>query len=160
MPSRIDLPLLSPADALDLAVLMGEEARQRYLDFAEIMAEVRHNREVAAFCRVMVGNEERHGNEHWQCRHQLYPYAPARVTADMLYDVEAPEHENPTAFMTPRAAMLMALDTEKNADSFFRGAMAGKLRPEVPTLFAELVALPAEEPVRRDDLADEPMGQD
>ena len=108
----------------------------------------------------MVGNDERHGKEHWQCRHESYPYAPARVTADMLYDVEAPEHKNPTAFMTPRAAMLMALDAEKNADSFFRGAMAGKLRPEVATLFAELAALPAEEPVRRDDIADEPMGRD
>lgn len=38
MPARIDLPLLSPADALDLAVLIGEEARQRNLDFAELAA--------------------------------------------------------------------------------------------------------------------------
>jgi rubrerythrin len=175
MPAKIDFSLLSPADALDLAVLMEEEARQRYLDFAELMEEVHHNHEAAKFCRVMVKMEERHGKELWERRHQLYPDAPARVTADMLYDVEAPGHENPTAFMTARAAMLMALDAEKKAEAFFRGAMAGKPRPEVATLFAELAdeevdhqkmvrdqlaALPAEQPLRRDDIADEPVGQD
>jgi rubrerythrin len=175
MPAKIEFSKLSPADALDLGVLMEEEARQRYIDFAEMLEEVHHNRAAAAFCRVMVGNEERHGKELWRQRHERYPDAPARVTADMLYDVEAPGQENPSAFMTPRATMLMALDAEKKAEAFFRGAIAGTLDPEVATLFAELAEeevehqrmvreqlakLPAEESVGRDDVADEPVGQD
>ena len=175
MPAKIDFARLTPADALDLGVLMEEEARQRYIDFAEMLEEVHHNRDAAAFCRVMVGNEERHGKELWKRRHERYPDAPTRVTAAMLYDVEAPEQEHAGAFMTPRGAMLMALDAEKKAEAFFRGAIAGTLDRDVATLFAELAEeevehqrmvreqlakLPAEAPVRRDDIADEPVGQD
>ncbi len=175
MPASIDFAKLTPADALDLAVLMEEEARQRYMDFAELLEGVHHNRDAAAFCRVMVGNEERHGKELWRQRHELYPDAPTRVTAAMLYDVEAPEQESPSAFMTARAAMLMALAAERKAEAFFRGAIAGTLDAEVATLFAELAEeevdhqrmvreqlakLPAEEPVRRDDVADDAVGQD
>jgi rubrerythrin len=175
MPAKIDFAKLTPADALDLGVLMEEEARQRYIDFAEMLEEVHHNHDAAAFCRAMVTTEERHGKQLWKQRHERYPDAPARVTADMLYDVEAPGQENPSAFMTARAAMLMALDAEKKAEAFFRGAIAGTLDAEVVTLFAELAEeevdhqrmvreqlakLPTEGPVRRDDIADEPVGQD
>jgi rubrerythrin len=173
MPATIDFAKLSPADALDLGVLMEEEARQRYVDFAEMLEDVHHNREAAAFCRAMVANEARHGRELLAQRRERYPDAPSRVTAAMLYDVEAPGQESPGAFMTVRATMLMALDAEKKAEAFFRGAIAGTLDPEVAVLFAELAEeevdhqrmvreqlarLPAEDRVRRDDVADEPVG--
>ena len=175
MPVRLDFRALSPADALDLAVLMEEEARQRYIEFAEVLEEVHHNRDAAAFCRIMVTNEERHGSELLQRRQQLYPSAPARVTASMLFEVEAPEYERTAAFMTPRTCMEMALAAEIKAERFFRDALATISNAEVKGLLVELAdeevehqrmvrdqlaRLPAEDRLAREDVADEPVGQD
>ncbi len=175
MPAKTDFQRLEPADALDLGVLMEEEARQRYLDFAELLEEVHHNLAAAKFCRLMVGNEERHGKELWRRRQQLYPDAPTRVTAAELYDVEAPDPGGVTAFMSPHECLEMALDAEKKAEAFFREALAGPLHAEVAALFAELAdeevdhqrmvreqlaRLPEEPPLRREDVADDPVGQD
>jgi rubrerythrin len=175
MAVRLDLHTLEPADALDLGVLMEEEARQRYIEFSEVFTEVHHNEEAAAFCRVMAGNEERHGAELWERRQRLYPDVPTRVTAAMLFDVEAPETERVGAFMTARECMEMALAAETKAEAFFRAGLAGPLHPEVRTLLAELAdeevehqrmvkeqiaRLPSEGPLSRADVADEPVGQD
>jgi len=175
MPVRLDFRALSPADALDLAVLMEEEARQRYIEFAEVLEEVHHNRDAAAFCRTMVENEERHGSELLKRRQQLYPSAPARVTASMLFDVEAPEYDRAAAFMTPRGCMEMALAAETKAERFFRDALATTSNADVKALLVELAdeevehqhmvraqieRLPAEGRVSREDIADEPVGQD
>jgi len=175
MPSRLDFRTLEPADALDLAVLMEEEARQRYIEFAEVLDEVHHNVDAAAFCRLMVGNEERHGRELLERRQRLYPKAPARVTAGMLFDVEAPEYEATGAFMTQHACMEMALAAETKAERFFRDALKTTRHPEVHALFTELadeevdhqrmvreqlLRLPADDRLSREDIADEPVGQD
>jgi len=175
MAVRLDFRTLEPADALDLAVLMEEEARQRYIEFAEVLDEVHHNAAAAAFCRAMVTNEERHGRELLERRQRLYPAAPARVTAAMLFDVEAPEYEAAGAFMTPHACMEMALAAETKAERFFRDALAVTPHPEVRALFTELAdeevdhqrmvreqldRLPPVERLTRDDVADEPVGQD
>jgi len=175
MPVRLDFRALSPADALDLAVLMEEEARQRYLEFAEVLEEVHHNRGASAFCRLMVGNEERHGAELLKRRQRLFPDVPARVTANMLFDVEAPEYDRAAAFMTPRACLEMALAAEIKAERFFRDTLATTTDTELQGLLGELAdeevehqrmvreqlaRLPADDRVAREDVADEPVGQD
>src|SRR5206468_1401602 len=62
----IDFAALSLKDALDLAVLIEEEAKERYEDLAEQM-ELHHTPEAARFFRFMASNEEKHhaelGNE-------------------------------------------------------------------------------------------------
>ncbi|MFI5143008.1 MAG: ferritin family protein [Thermoanaerobaculales bacterium] len=161
MPVRVDFRTLSPADALDLAVLMEEETRQRYIEFAEMLEEVHHSHDAAAFCRVMVENEERHGFELLQRRERLYPDTPPRVTASMLLDVEAPEYDRPVAFMTPRTCMEMALAAETKAEHFFRDALSFTSNLEVRALLVEL----ADEEVDhqrmvRDQLANLPAAQD
>ena len=60
MPTKdIDFAKLSLQDALDLAVLIEEEARERYEEFAHQMR-LHHTHEAARFFRFMAGNEEKH----------------------------------------------------------------------------------------------------
>jgi len=85
----IDFAKLSLVDALDLAILIEEEARERYEDFADQMDQ--HRTPVAArFFRHMAGNEAKHGQELAERRAQLFPDAARKVTRAMLFDVEAP----------------------------------------------------------------------
>ena len=58
----IDFERLTLQDALDLAVLIEEEARDRYVEFAEQLA-THHTPEVADFFARMAQIEERHRAE-------------------------------------------------------------------------------------------------
>lgn len=171
----LDFSSLEPADALDLAVLMEEEARQRYLEFAELMDEVHRNHAAARFFRFMAENEEKHGQELWRRRQDVYPDAPARVNGGMLFDVEAPEYAAPGAFMSVRQCMVTALAAEEKAENFFRRALGIVKHAEVRALFEELAeeevehqkmvaeqlaGIPLTKGVSPEDVADEPVGQD
>ena len=56
----LDFSKLSVQDALDLAILVEEEAQERYEEFAKILA-AHHSPEVAKFFIFMAGNEAKHG---------------------------------------------------------------------------------------------------
>jgi len=47
MPEKINLAKFAPADVLDLGVLIEDEARERYDEFAVMMRGVHHKREAA-----------------------------------------------------------------------------------------------------------------
>ena len=152
MSRTVDFSGLSVQDALDLAVLVEEEARERYLDFEDQM-EKHSTPEAAAFFRVMAGNEARHGDELRARRRALFADAPARVTRAMLWDVEAPEYDEPRAFMTARQAMDVALRAETKAHAFFTGALPHLADPDVRRLFEEL----RDEEVRHQELVRDAM---
>lgn len=171
----IDFSALTPADALDLAVLIEEEARQRYLEFIDMMHEVHHNTEAAKFFAFMAENEQHHRDELAERRQRLYPNEPSRVTGTMIYDVEAPEYDEPQAFMSIRECLDLAMAAEVKAENFFRRTLDTATTPEVRALFAELAEeevehqkmvaeqlakLPADEsPLTPEDVADEPVSQ-
>jgi erythrin-vacuolar iron transport family protein len=133
----IDFAVMSLMDALDLAILIEEEAQDRYDEFGDQM-EIHHTPEAASFFRFMSGNEARHGEELRQRRNRLFPGQPRTVTRAMLYDVEAPEYDQARAFMTPRQAMQSALRSEEKAHAFFVAALPRIQDPEVRALFEEL----------------------
>jgi len=133
----VDFDALSLQDALDLAVLVEEEAQERYVDFADQM-EKHATPEAAAFFRAMAGNEEKHGAQLRTRRSRLFADAPRRVSRSMLWDVEAPEYDEPRAFMTAREAMEVALRAETKALQFFVDAIPHVADPEVRRLFEEL----------------------
>jgi erythrin-vacuolar iron transport family protein len=135
--TRLDLQTLTLQDALDLAILVEEEAEERYREFVDQL-EVHHTPEAAEFFRFMAGNEAKHGRELGERRKALFGDAPARVTRAMLWDVEAPEYDQARAFMTPRAAMEAALACEEKAHAFFVEVLPRVNDPEVRALFAEL----------------------
>lgn len=175
MTVNLNFGSLEPADALDLAVLMEDEARQRYIEFAELMDEVHRNHTAARFFRSMAENEEKHGKELWRRRQDVYPDAPTRVNSGMLFDVEAPDYAAPGAFMNVRQCMLTALAAEEKAENFFRRALGFAKHPKVRALFEELAEeevehqklvaeqlarLPGADAVSAEDVADEPVSQD
>jgi rubrerythrin len=168
----IDFGSLVLKDALDLAILIEEEARERYEEFADQM-ELHHTPDAAAFFRSMAGNEEKHRSELAGRREVLFGDAPVAVTRAMLFDVEAPEYDQARAFMSAREAMQAALASETKAHAFFVAALPRVQDAQVRRLFEELrdeevehqglvrkelAKLPPDSPFRPDDFADEPVG--
>lgn len=169
----LDFAKLDLRDALDLAVLIEEEARDRYRELAAQM-ENQHTVEAAAFFRQMVRNEARHGEELAARRQELFGDAPQRVDRSLLWDVEAPGYETVRAFMTLGEALTVALDAEATAFQFFADALKTPMANPVRQLFEELrdeevvhqdlvkrelSRLPPDPGVSPEDFADEPVAQ-
>ena len=166
----VDFGRLSLQDALDLAILIEEEAQERYEEFAAQM-EVHHTPEAARFFRFMAGNEAKHGEELARRRFQLFGGATRQVSRRLLFDVEAPDYDEARAFMTPRAAMEAAWRAETKAHAFFQAALPQVHDSAVRQLFQELrdeevvhqnlvrmemAKLPPDDEVAPDAFVDEP----
>jgi len=135
--SRIDFATLSPQDALDLAVLIEDEAEERYEDLGHQL-EIHRTPEAAAFFRRMARNEAAHRARLQERRTRLFGDAPGTMTRALLWDVEAPEYDEARAFMTVRQAMETALRCEEKAHAFFVEALRHVREPQVRALLAEL----------------------
>jgi len=173
MSRNVDFARLDLKDALDLAILVEDEARERYEEFAEQM-EVHHTADAARFYRLMALYEARHGADIAARRKTLFGDAPCRMSRSMLWDVEAPDYDKARAFMTPRRALEVALESEVKAHAYFTAALPSITDPDVRALFVELQAdevqhralvqaeldkLPPDPEVDVEDLVDEPVGQ-
>jgi rubrerythrin len=169
----IDVESLSLMDALDLAILVEEEAKERYDDFVDQM-ELHHTPEAARFFRFMAVNEQKHHAQLSARRRELFGAEPTRVSRANLLEVEAPEFDEVRAFMTPREALQVAFRAEKKAYAFFSGILPRLKSESVRTLFRELEAeevhhqqlvlaeldkTPPESALRTADVADEPVAQ-
>jgi rubrerythrin len=170
---RLDFEKLDLRDALDLAILIEEEAGERYLEFAEQM-ENQHTADAARFFRTMIVNEKKHGEDLAARRRALFGEEPRRVDRSMLWDVEAPEYEKARAFMSDREALEVALEAEKKAQAFFAEAVKHVTDLDVKRLFAQLLEeevlheqlvtkelskLPPPSDIDPSDYADEPVAQ-
>lgn len=133
----IDFATLSLKDALDLAVLIEEEAKERYEDLAEQLV-MHHTPEPASFFRLMALNEEKHRAELAARRLALYGDEPVRMTRGMLFEVEAPEFDEVRVFMGARAALRVAFRAEKKCWAFFIDAASQVSDAGVKKLFLEL----------------------
>ncbi len=168
----IDFARLNLRDALDLAVLIEEEAKERYEEFADQL-DLHHTPEAARFFRVMAGYEEKHRAELAARRAALFHDASPALSRSMLFDVEAPDYDEARAFMTSRQALMAALRSEKKAHAFFDAALPHVRDAEVKKLFEELrgeelqhqklvekelARLPADPAIPADDFVDEPVG--
>jgi len=168
----IDFARLTLRDALDLAILIEEEAQERYLEFAHQM-EIHHTPEAGGFFVFMAQKEARHGEELRARRKRLFEGQLSAVTRAMLWDVEAPDYDEARAFMTPRQAMQTALRAEEKAHGFFVAALPWIGDSEVKRLFEELrdeevhhqdlvkqelAKLPPDPGVGPEDFVDEPVG--
>lgn len=136
MPTRLDLTTLSLQDALDLAVLIEEEAYKRYTLFANQLG--RGGGGAGSFFASMAENEKRHGSQLSERRNALFADAPARVSLADLFDVEAPEVGAPRRSMSLRQAYELARSSERKAHDFYHEALPSITDPDVRSLFAEL----------------------
>ncbi|WP_257304975.1 ferritin-like domain-containing protein [Geothrix campi] len=173
MATRIDFASLSLMDALDLAILIEDEAKERYEEFAAQMEQHR-TPAAATFFRLMAHNEAKHGQELADRRGQLFGGLTPTVTRAMIFDVEAPDYDEARAFMSPRQAMKAALASEIKAHAFFVAALPALKDAEVRALFeelrdeevqhqtlvkAELAKLPPDSGLSDEDFVDEPAAQ-
>ena len=133
----IDFKTLSLKDALDLAILIEEEAEERYREFVHQM-ETHDTPGVARFFRFMAVNEAKHGQELAERRAKLFGEEPRDVDRSMLFDVEAPEFYRTRAFMSVEEALDLANEAETKAYDFFDAALPELEDSEVRELFAEL----------------------
>ena len=135
MSISLDLSKLSLMDALDLAILIEEEAHQRYKMFA---AQLGSSHGAGTFFASMAENEAKHGNELLERRIAMFGKAPMKVKLVDLFDVEAPDMGAPRRGMSTLQAFELGLDAEKKAYDFYDMALPGITDPEVRTLFTEL----------------------
>lgn len=113
----IDFAALNLQDALDLGILIEEDARERYSEFVDQL-KVHHTPQAAAFFAAMVRNETKHRDWLTQRRRSLFKDA----------DV----------FMTRRQALDVAMKAEVRAFEFFAAALVHVRDAEVRALFEEL----------------------
>jgi erythrin-vacuolar iron transport family protein len=173
MTRAFDFTRLSLQDALDLAILVEEEAQERYLELASQM-EIHHTGGAAAFFRFMAENEEKHGAELRARRLEMFADAARRVDRSMLWDVEAPDYDEARAFMSAHRAMEVGLRAEVKAHAYFVAALDHVHDKEVRRLFEELrdeevehqrlvreqlAKLPPEPAADDQDWGDEPVAQ-
>jgi len=137
--ATIDFASLSLQDALDLAILIEEEAKERYEEFADNLS-VHHTPDAAHFFTTMAGNEAKHGADLLMRRQAIFGDAPTRVSRAVLWDVEAPDFDQSRMFMSARQAMEVALASEVKAHDFFDAALDYISNPDVRVLFEELRA--------------------
>ena len=137
MSTRLDLAKLSLMDALDLAKLIELEACHRYQMFATQLGRT-GGYDAGAFFATMAENEAKHGQELEARRKTLFGDAPARLTLDDLFDVEAPEMGAPHRGMSTVAAFEVGLASEKKAYDFYDMALPGITNDDVRELFTEL----------------------
>lgn len=150
MSNKIDFSKLTLQDALDIAILIEEEARERYDDFAEQIG-TRYEHDAGDFFKKMSENEAKHGHEISKRRKDLFKNAPSNVNESMIWDVEAPGYDEPRAFMSVKQAFKIAIHAEKKAYDFYNNALKHIDNQEVKALFTEL---------RDEELEHEKMLQD
>jgi rubrerythrin len=134
----IDFRTLSLQDALDLAISIEDEAKERYDDFVQQVGTARYDGDAADMFKLMAGYEAKHRDELASRRHALFGDAPRHVTKALLDDVEAPDRGTPRPFMSGRQAMEIALASEEKAFDFFSGALRSVTDPRVKDLFMVL----------------------
>lgn len=135
--TRIEFDKISLKDALDLAILIEEEAFERYNEFTEQLGH-RYSGDACDFFQQMSGNEAKHVEQLRKRRESLFGQAPSLMKAEMIWDVEAPDEGSVRSYMSPRQAAELALEGEIKAYQFFDNALKYIVDSEVKKLFTEL----------------------
>jgi rubrerythrin len=169
----IDFSQLSLRDTLDLAIFVEEEAKERYDDFAAQM-EAHRTGDTAKFFHFMAANEVKHAEKLAAQRNELFGDEPTTADTSILYDIEAPEFDAARAFMSVRAALDVAMESEVKAYEFYDNALEKITDAEVRELFLELrdeearhqemikqtmAKVPEDDGFDPDDFVDEPVSQ-
>ncbi len=133
----ISFDKLTPKDTLDLAILMEQEAHERYQLLARQVGG-RYAGDAADMFAAMAVNEAKHGAQLSERRLRIFGKEPRTVSREMLYQVEAPDLGSPRVFMSARQALEIAAASERKAREFFEEALRHARDPEVRGLLAEL----------------------
>ena len=133
----IDFETITLMDALDLATLVEQEAKERYSEFAHQMT-THHNPDAARFFLRMIQIESTHEVRLADRRRKLFGDTPKVVRREMIFDIEAPEYDEARSDMSVRRALEAALTSETKAFDFFDTAVKRVKDEGVRQLFTEL----------------------
>ena len=137
MTISIQFKTLSLQDALDLAILIEEEACERYQEFSKNVGS-RYEGDAGDFFKKMAENENKHKMQLSEKRKSLFGNAPSRVDASLIWDVEAPAQGKPRTYMSTRQALAVAMESEVKAYAFFDEALKQITQKETRDLFIHL----------------------
>jgi rubrerythrin len=169
--ATIDYRNLTLKDALDLAIIIEEEARERYRELAEQLEQHRTG-EAAEFFQFMVENEAKHAAELQHKRQAMFGDAPRELHGAAVPEVEVADYDSARAFMSVHAALRVAMANEVRAHDFYDEALQYVSDAEVKALFSDLRAeeldhqdqikkvlakLPPEDEIDPDDFVDGPI---
>lgn len=135
--AELDFTRLDLRDALDLAILIEEEAMERYRELTRIVGG-QYQDDASEVFRRMAINEEKHGTQLAELRRSLFQDQPRRVTRDQIDEVEAPGLDRGRLSMTSRRAMEIAIESEEKAYDFFARACRAATDQKVRRLFTDL----------------------
>jgi rubrerythrin len=137
MPRSLDFTTLDLRDALDLAILVEEEARERYTELARQVGG-RYAGDASDVFERMAGNEAKHAAQLTARRTELFGTAPRRVSPLMFWQIEAPDAGEVRVFMSPKQAYAVALGAERRAFEFYELAAEKVADDRARELFLEL----------------------
>ncbi|MBP9791463.1 MAG: ferritin family protein [Bacteroidia bacterium] len=135
-----DFSNLNLQDALDLAIIIEEEAKERYEEFARQIGSS-YTGDAGNFFVTMAENEAKHCLELSNQRKKLFGLNPVvvnRFMIDEIRDVEAPDYDTVRSFMSPKKALEVALASEIKAYNFYEKVLKELRNTEVKKLFIEL----------------------
>lgn len=137
MPTRLDFSSMDLMDALDLAILIENEAYERYKMFS---AQIGHRfpGDAASVFAAMAENEAKHGKDLLDRRRAKFGEAKMRVSRDDVFDIEAPDVGEARSNISALQAFRVALASEQKAFDFYDQALPHVTDSEIRTLFTEL----------------------
>ena len=137
--ASINYSKLTLKDALDAAIIIEDEAKDRYQELAEQLEE-HHTHEAAEFFRFMVDNEKKHGDDLRKQRKAMFRDEPREITAAQVPEVETSDYDTARAFMSAHQALRVAMANEVRAHDFYDDALKHVTDSKIRSLFAELRA--------------------
>lgn len=138
---KINLKNINLKQAIDLAIIIELEARDRYLEFYNQLGTTFEG-DAGSFFLQMSKNEQKHADELQMQKYEMFGNKNIEFTIEDVYDfqeVEAPEYDKARSFMSPMKALLVAKESEIKAYNFFENALKYVADDRAKGLFTELM---------------------
>lgn len=129
-----DFSRLDAQDALDIAIVVEDEAQLAYEHLAAWVASD-GNAEAADFFTRMAALEKRHRDAITARRELLFGDAPPRHDEAAPWQAEVPDYEALGREVSLEDAFQVALDAERRAHDFYAGALEYIDEPQIVELF-------------------------
>jgi rubrerythrin len=122
MALEVDFSKMDGRDALDIAIVIEDEAQLAYEHLAE-WVQGDGNTDAAEFFSRMAVREKRHKTEISERRKELYGDAPTRHDEDAPWEAEVPDYESLGREVSLEEAFNVAMGAETRAHDFYAEAI-------------------------------------
>lgn len=134
MALNVDFSRMDGRDALDIAIVIEDEAQLAYEHLAD-WVQSDGNTEAADFFKRMAVREKRHKEEITARRVELFGDVPARHDEAAPWEAEVPDYESLGREVSLEDAFNVAMGAETRAHDFYAEALEYIEAPEVVELF-------------------------